>query len=148
MNGSYCINKSQDTVFIETAGFSMWPFVKQGEKLIIKKFPIEDLKIGDLILYQRNNQKVCHRLIKKKEINGRYLIFVRGDNSTVSAELITEQMFLGKAISILRKGKMINLTSSKQRLINWLIVFLASGVSRGARIIKPCYVGLRKVIRR
>ncbi|MFH1504505.1 MAG: nucleotidyltransferase family protein [Candidatus Omnitrophota bacterium] len=64
-----------DLSFFETSGFSMWPFIKQGQKLIIKKILPESLKIGDIILYQEDNQKVCHRLVKKvnKAINSCFI---------------------------------------------------------------------------
>ena len=125
-----------DLSFFETTGFSMWPFLKAGEKLLIKKTPTENLKVGDIIIYRANEQLVCHRLTKKIKQRERYLLHVRGDSSLSSPEPITEEMFLGKAISIIKNGKIITLNQMKGQFINRLIVLVAPSVSRGIKITK------------
>ncbi len=125
-----------DLSFFETTGFSMWPFLKAGEKLLIKKTPTENLKVGDIIIYRADNQLVCHRLIKKTKERERYLLYVRGDSSVSGPEPITEEMFLGKAISIIKNGKIITLHQMKGQFINRLIVLVAPLVSWGIKIAK------------
>ena len=121
--------QSQELIFVETTGFSMWPFLKAGEKLIIKKTSIEDLKVGDIILYWSDNQLVCHRLVKRvRDVDG-YLLYTRGDNSSSLPTLVTEQMFLGKAIGIIRNGKTISLIG-RRRFINRAIIIRS--ISTGA----------------
>lgn len=121
--------------FFETAGFSMWPFIKQGERLIIKKIPVENLKIGDIILYQKDNQFVCHRLLRLVKHKNKYLLYTRGDNSNSSLEPINEQMFLGKAMGIIKNGKTISLIGRRQ-FINQAIVIIAPLINMGIRISK------------
>ncbi len=125
-----------DLSFFETTGFSMWPFLKAGEKLLIKKTPTEKLKVGDIIIYRADNQLVCHRLIKKIKEKEGYLLYVRGDSSVSWPEPITEEMFLGKAISIIKNGKVVTLNQMKGQLINRLIVLVAPSVSWGIKIAK------------
>ena len=125
-----------DLSFFETTGFSMWPFLKAGEKLLIKKTPTGNLKVGDIIIYRADSQLVCHRLIKKIKQRERYLLYVRGDSSVSWPEPITEEMFLGKAISIIKNGKIITLHQMKGQLINRLIVLVAPSVSWGIKIAK------------
>lgn len=125
-----------DLSFFETTGFSMWPFLRPGEKFLIKKTPTENLKVGDIIIYRADNQLVCHRLIKKIKQRERYLLYVRGDSSVSWPEPITEEMFLGKAISIIKNGKIITLNQMKRQLINRLIVLVAPLVSWGIKIAK------------
>ena len=133
------INKQfQDLVFIETTGFSMWPFIKQGEKLIIKKVPIEDLRVGDIILYRKDNQLVCHRLIKRIGDEKGYLLYTRGDNSS-QFDSLSEEMFLGKAIGILKKCKMISLLSWERRFVNRVIVIIAPLFNIGIRAGKVLF---------
>jgi len=134
------INKeSGDWIFVQTAGYSMWPFLKGGKRIIVKKVPIEKLRIGDIVLYRANNQAVCHRLVKKVVDKKRRLLYVRGDNSLSLPEPIPEEMFLGKAIGILQEPGAISLTGCRQRFMNRLIVIFAPLVSRGIKIIKPWY---------
>jgi len=135
--------KSQDLAFICTTSFSMWPFLRPGEKILVKRIPAEDLRIGDIILYRATNQVVCHRLVKKIKDKGKYLLYARGDNSGSSPELISEKVFFGKAIGILRNGTMINLAARRQQFINRLIVEIGPLVTR----FKPYYVMFRKFVR-
>lgn len=125
-----------DLSFFETTGFSMWPFLRAGEKLLIKKKPAEKLKVGDIIICRADNQLVCHRLIKKIKERERYLLYVRGDNSVSCPEPITEEMFLGRAMGIIKNGKIITLNQMKRQLINRLIVLVAPLVSWGIKIAK------------
>lgn len=130
-----------DIIFIEAKGFSMRPFLRGGEKLVIKKIPAADLKIGDIILYQSNNQSICHRLVKKVKDRRGYLLYARGDNSTSAPEPVTPEMFQGKVAGIVRKnGRTISISGPQQRFLNRIIVIIAPLV---AGIIKPCYFKLR-----
>lgn len=134
-------------IFIETSGFSMWPFVRKGEKLIIRKASIQSLKVGDIILYRANSQApetkhqlVCHRLVKKIKRKDEYLLYTRGDNSTSSPEIVTEEMFLGKAVGIMKNGRVVGLTDLRGRFMNRIIVIFAP---LATKILKPAYIKLR-----
>lgn len=131
--------------FFETTGFSMWPFLRGGEKLIIKRTPIIKLKVGDIIIYRANNQLVCHRLIGKAKERERYMLYARADSSLSSPEPVTEEMFLGQTVSIIQNDRIISLNGGKRRIINRLIVLVAPLVSRGTRAIKPCYSRFLKI---
>ncbi len=131
------MNKTEDLLFFETSGFSMWPFMRQGEKLVIKKVPADDLRVGDIILYRANNQLVCHRLVKKN----RDFLYTRGDNSLSSPEVITQEIFIGKVVGIIRNNRMISLTGWRNRLINSFIVIIVPLI---IRFLKPIYMKLRK----
>lgn len=127
-------------IFIETTGFSMWPFLQAGEKLVFKKDSVKNLRIGDILLYRQKDKLVAHRLIRKSRDNQKNLIFVRADSSISTPELLTEQMLLGKAIGILKNGKITSLLRRRYRLINWLIVAFAPAVVIGARAIKTVFL--------
>ncbi len=131
------MNNTEDLLFFETSGFSMWPFIRQGDKLVIKKVPVDDLRPGDIILYRANNQLVCHRLVKKN----RDFLYTRGDNSMSSPEVITQEIFIGKVVGIIRNNRMISLTGWRNRLINSFIVIIVPLI---IRFLKPIYMKLRK----
>ena len=133
------LKKSTDLSFFETTGFSMWPFLRGGEKLIVKRTATEDLKIGDIIIYRTKDPLACHRLIKKIKKEGKYIFYVRGDNSTSLPEPIAEEMFLGKVVSIVKDANVIALNRLKWRFINRVIVLVAPLISWGVRIIRPWY---------
>jgi len=123
-------------LLLKVTGFSMWPFLKAGRKLLIKKVLIETLKAGDIILYRKNNQLVCHRLVRVIKNKEKYSLYVRGDNSLSLPELVNEQMFIGKAAGIVKDNKLISFNTQRRRFINRLIIIVAPWVSRAARISK------------
>lgn len=100
---------------------------------------MEDLKIGDMLLYQKDTQKICHRLVRKINDGKRFSLYVRGDNSLPASECITEEMYSGKAVGTLKNGRVVDLASREYQFINRIIVFIAPIISRGNRIIKPLY---------
>lgn len=109
----------------ETTGFSMWPFLRPKEKLIVKKVPEKHLKVGDIILYQAYDKLVCHRLVKKTENKGKVVLHARGDNSGFSCEPVTQEMFLGKVVGIVKRDKIIGLDSQTRQYVNRLIVTIS-----------------------
>lgn len=121
-------DNGNDLFLLETSGFSMRPFLKGGERVIIKKIPIEILSIGDIILYQRNDRIICHRLIKKNKDKQGWMLYARGDNS-LGFEFITEQMFLGRVTGILRNNRFINLNTTVQRFLSRFMVIIYPWIS-------------------
>lgn len=128
--------EAQELSFFETSGYSMWPFVGPGEKLVIKKTPIEDLSLGDIILYQANKQLVCHRLVRKVKKSDICLLYARGDSSLSPPEPVTEEMLIGKAIISIRGGKRFRIVGRTQQFVNRLIIIVAPLISRGIKIIR------------
>jgi len=144
--------KSQDSIFIKVSGFSMWPFLKTGERLIIKRIPVKDLKIGDIILYKVDNQTlnagnqtqkteyqlVCHRLVKKIASGSGYLLYTWGDANPKLGEPITEEALVGKVTGILKNGHIISFAGRWRCFVNRLMVefapFLRMGIKIGSRI--------------
>ncbi len=130
---------TEDVFFFETAGFSMWPFLKGGQKLIVKRAALQDLNIGDIILYRNEKQLVCHRLIRKIRHNRTFVLLARGDNSGFKPEVVNEDMFQGKAVGIAGDSKIISLIGYRQKVINKIIVIIAPFVSMMVRIINTTY---------
>lgn len=58
---------TEETSFIKATGFSMYPFLRDRDKVIFRKARSTDLMIGDIILCKNdsNGQTICHRLVKK-----------------------------------------------------------------------------------
>lgn len=121
---------NKDLIFIETKGFSMWPFLKEGTKLIIKKVSFLTLKVGDIILYEKDGNKICHRVVRKIVKDAGARLFVRGDNSISSPEEIDEEMFCGKVIGYFNGSKIKNFLGFKSVVFSRTIVLIAPFLSR------------------
>lgn len=128
----------EDLSFFETRGFSMWPFLKEGEKLIIKKTKAQDLRIGDIILYRLDSQLVCHRLIRKdSEVRKGYLIYTRGDNGGKLEGPVASEAILGMAIAVIKNNRIISLSGWRRVFLNPLIALIAPFVKWAVKVIKP-----------
>ena len=135
---AYKINTDNDLFLFDITGFSMWPFLKTGEKVVIKKVLAGDLSVGDIILYHYNNQMICHRLARKVARGHGYLLYTCGDAGSNLGKPITEEALVGKVIGILRKGHIVDFTGRWRHFVNWFIVEFAPFLRIGIRIIKRC----------
>lgn len=139
---------SEDLSLFEATGFSMWPFLKEGEKLIIKKTSAGNLKVGDVILYHSNNRMVCHRLVKKIVCEDGYLLYARGDASSGLEELVTKDILIGKVIGILKNGRIISFTGGWHHFTNWFIVQFGPFLRMEIKLIKWLIISVRSLVRR
>ncbi len=98
---------------------SMEPNLKSGDVVVEKEEKEENLKVNDIITYQKGESKITHRItrIVKKENQNVYM--TKGDNNKIEdTDGITYDKILGKeVIRIPFIGKIIN-------LLNNQIVFL------------------------
>lgn len=62
-------------LFVQLTGFSMYPTLKEGDKLPCEKKDMYN--IGDIVTFGKGNNFVSHRIIG--EINGKYV--TKGDNN-------------------------------------------------------------------
>ena len=90
------------SVRVSTRGPSMFPLISPGDKITIK--PETDYQIGDLVVFKRDDQMVCHRLVKVFERDGIRYCQSRGDSFFVPDDPVAADQLLGKVINI-ERGK-------------------------------------------
>lgn len=113
---------AQEQAFFLVKGFSMWPFLKDGQKILVKKATPPEFRRGDLILYRAAEQLVCHRLRRKELKDGKWLFYCRGDASLGGSDQVCAEMVEGKVIAVLSGTKAVNLETRWQCL--WSLVIL------------------------
>lgn len=107
--------ESGHSVELPATGYSMFPTLKPGDKVVIKpldkgEFP----KPGQVVIYELNNVFVMHRLIEITEGSaGDQLFITRGDSGMEYDKPWQQQQVIGVVISYKRDGK--------EHLINTLI---------------------------
>ena len=82
---------------------SMEPAFKIGGMVITRPAEIEEIKVGDPILFREPNIEkealICHRVIDIKEIDKELYFQTKGDaNEYPDSELVSSQNFAGKTI--------------------------------------------------
>ena len=81
------------------ASGSMEPKLHIGDLVFIKKCNANDVKIDDIIEYQRNDFSVIHRVIDKYQKDGVTFFITKGDNnSNKDSDPISEVYLKGKVI--------------------------------------------------
>ncbi len=83
-----------------TAGYSMWPLLKNQRDNIIVIKNKDRLKKYDIALYERNGKYIMHRVT---EVHPDHYIII-GDNC-LAKEYVTDDMVCGVLAGFYRKGK-------------------------------------------
>lgn len=133
------INKMQDfsvlgyKAYIITTN-SMEPSIKHGDAILTKKPKEKDLKEGDIITFDRNNEAITHRILRiDKEEDNTYHYVTKGDNNNVEdKEKVSFEDIKGKKVITFPKLGYIIEAAENQLVI--LIITLVVLVFLLARI--------------
>lgn len=106
-------------------GFSMEPFLLDGDEILVKNCLPESCRIGDILLYQSPDhaRPVAHRLIKKMEPSDIFIL--RPDALPEILETIEGKSILGKVVGAKRNGSIFDFNSKNlaQKLSHPFIIF-------------------------
>ena len=114
--------ENNHAVKIVASGYSMFPFMRNGDIQIISPVPIEEIQIGDVAVFERNNVWISHRVIDIRKTNNETTLILRGDTCIQIDPLVTKENYVGKTVAFERDGKVYHLDSfnRKNKLIVWL----------------------------
>lgn len=105
------------SLYLAISGNSMSPIIESGEKILIRTVMIDEIKIGDIVIYKKNNKFISHRIISTDCPQ----FMIKGDNRLIGQSYNYGSIF-GKVISIEKSsGMIINLEAKKWCAINYLI---------------------------
>ncbi|MEM3403172.1 MAG: signal peptidase I [Nitrososphaeria archaeon] len=89
--------------FYYVEGISMHPTIENGDLIIIDWTRFEDLKVGDIIVFKRPllDDKVVHRIVDVRNINGERVFITKGDNNQVpDSNYVKSDNYVGKYVGI------------------------------------------------
>ena len=118
---SSVLDRGADLRF-QAGGFSMEPFIRDGDIISLRKIPARQLKIGDIVAFTREEGSILliHRLLWKR--NDRFKF--KGDNNPFSDGWIKASYILAKIIRVQRDSRDIKPLGRIGRLIvvlcSWL----------------------------
>ena len=82
-------------VKITAEGYSMYPTIKSGEKIIIK--PVEGLlKEGDIVAVKKENRFIVHRIVRILDMNRKSFYVTRGDSNIHEDAPVPREDIVGK----------------------------------------------------
>jgi len=78
---------------------SMTGVINKGDAIIFKQYRDKDnLKVGDVVVFQKDDVKIVHRLIEIKKINNEFRFYTKGDkNKEVDEGFIKQHDIVGVA---------------------------------------------------
>jgi signal peptidase I len=115
--------ESGNSVELTASGYSMFPTLRRGDKIVVKPLRKEELPIpGNVVVFlengstaqqhnsitdeQHNDKLVLHRLVEiKVDDSGNPLLIARGDSAMKPDNPWTLQQLIGKAVSYKRDKK-------------------------------------------
>src|ERR1700722_4745794 len=97
--------RSFGTVRLQVTGCSMLPSVWPGDTLIIQRRDVQEVAVGDILLYRRKTGLVAHRVVSEPCSPGRSTVGVRGDAFPGQDELLSRSEILGTVSRIVRGKK-------------------------------------------
>ncbi len=130
--------ENNHSVKIVASGYSMYPFMRPGDVQTISPVPIEEIKVGDVAVFERNNDWISHRVIDIQNNNNEITLILRGDTSIQLDPLVTKENYIGKTVAFERNGIIHDIKHA-----NRLILLL--GISRNIflYLCKRAYFRLR-----
>jgi hypothetical protein len=96
-------------------GFSMSPFIKDGDVLTISPLQASAPRFGDVVVFTHPNtgKLIIHRVIGKRA--GSYL--TKGDNAPEEDGLVSRAAIVGRVTRVQRNGKYVSLGLGPDRFI-------------------------------
>lgn len=98
--------KARVNGLIETdaVGQSMYPTIVSGDRIVIDRTKIEELKAGDIIAFGKDSLLICHRIKEIREKNGRKYFITAGDAHEKADNFEVEvNEIAGKVIKIIKR---------------------------------------------
>ena len=132
--------EAKNKYYFETSGYSMWPFLRPQDRIIVERTGCFDLIPGNLIVFESDGNPVCHRLVKKRMFSGKYWLFTRGDYVTCwKTEKVHEAHVTGRVSAIIRGGEILPLQGIWPTVCGRIIILVFPAVAWTVS-------GLRKIL--
>jgi len=105
------IEENNDFLLYSTWGGSMFPFIRGGDSILVKKVPLETIEAGDAIVFESDAKvKVCHRVVRIEKKESALWFHTKGyKNKPCDVHPVSQERVLGKVVAINRKAGIITL---------------------------------------
>jgi signal peptidase I len=100
----------------------MFPLLRKGDLLTVEPAPIEQIKRGDIVVYEFNEKWIAHRVIQINHNSEGLEFLLRGDTCVAFDPLVNKENFIGAVTEFQRLNRQKKLNGSRRRL--WTKVIL------------------------
>ena len=96
---------------------SMSPLIERDDRIVVKPSAAGEIQLLDIILFKEAGVFMAHRVISVERKKQKTLFLQKGDASAYAA-LIPSDSVMGKVTAIEKKGRLIELTRGRGRVLN------------------------------
>ncbi len=107
-------------IWLRVDGNSMYPFLQNGDKVLVSKINSRKVRIGELCLFQAKGSLFTHRIIGF----GKSKVLFKGDHNLVPDGWVFEKQIWGRIIRISKGNRVWELSAKKWQYINFIIGLL------------------------
>ena len=112
-------------VLLRTYGSSMLPWMRTGDISRVRRTSVENVRCGDLVLFQRHNRLFVHRIVAERTTLGVRQVSAKGDAHPKPDGWLEMDELLGRVECIYRRGRRIHLETPSQVALGRVIAQLS-----------------------
>lgn len=120
---SHQILKDGIPIRCKVGGISMLPLLWPGDVIIIDPIIIEQIAIGDIVVFKQDNRLVAHRLISISNINNSKFLFTKGDSNLKRDEPFSAESLIGIVRNVIKNEILIPINQRKSLQFQLLTKF-------------------------
>lgn len=98
------------------SGTSMYPFLRKGDLLTIEPVLMDEIKRGDVVVFESEEKWIAHRVIKIHSNDGLAEFTTRGDARVSTDPPVRQENYIGLVSYLVRNNKSISLTSFRKKI--------------------------------
>jgi signal peptidase I len=133
--------RNRGSACLRALGGSMFPWIRTGDLLFVRKCEFDAVSPGDVILFEQSDRFIVHRVLRRvpsalaeRLANEDSVLVTKGDALDGEDLPVSASHFLGRVIRIHRRRSHIDLQSLWRTLLGRL---LARGSSKSALFYRP-----------
>lgn len=98
------------------SGTSMFPFLRKGDLLTIEPVLMDEIKRGDVVVFESEEKWIAHRVIKIHSNDGLTEFTTRGDARVSNDPPVRKENYIGIVSYLERNNTFISLTSFRKKI--------------------------------
>jgi signal peptidase I len=108
------------------SGYSMFPFLRKGDTLTIEPVPMNNIKRGDVVVFESEEKWIAHRVIKIRNNTKGLEFLLRGDTCFQFDPVVDHENYIGSVSVFTRNNS--KKTLSKGVFFVWKKSIVALGM--------------------
>jgi len=136
--------RAQGAASVRILNGDMFPWMRSGDQVFVRRWNFDLLRPGDVILFERNEEFFVHRVIRVDRGNGASkTVITKGDALDSADAAVTTDEFVGRATRIHRGKRHIDIQSLGQRIAGRMLARLSrfsAAVYAPLRFVKRLFV--------